>query len=177
MPEKLPTCKWCSKPVAVSFHKRKDGGTHRHVRTTCGLPPCVKGYGHKRENCKRVFKGTGTCEHCGASMIMRSPTQRLCKTCIPTRGDFFRMIRYNVSRPDFDAQLARQNYTCAICDKPNPYACDHDHATGKFRGILCYGCNTALAILENETLLPKAQAYLSSGGVAIPRQGVPHQSV
>ena len=93
-------------------------------------------------------------------MILRSHNHSWCKTCVPTSSALARMQRYNVSQPEFDAQLARQNYVCAICEAPSPDALDHDHATGKFRGVICKACNCALAVLENKNLLPRAEAYL-----------------
>jgi hypothetical protein len=37
---------------------------------------------------------------------------------------------------------------CELCDrKDQKLFCDHDHETGKFRGWLCSGCNSALARL------------------------------
>ncbi len=40
---------------------------------------------------------------------------------------------------------------------------DHDHSTGKVRGILCFCCNNALAdFQEDPAVLMKAVAYLVS---------------
>jgi len=45
------------------------------------------------------------------------------------------------------------NGKCAICKREcgtqNKLAIDHDHATGLFRGLLCFSCNTKLGWLEN----------------------------
>ena len=51
--------------------------------------------------------------------------------------------RYGITGADFDAMVEAQGGTCAVCDG-KPEHVDHDHATGKVRGILCFNCNQAL---------------------------------
>jgi hypothetical protein len=64
--------------------------------------------------------------------------------------------RTGMSVEQFRALLAAQDGKCAICRAPfelatagtpsggrKPPCVDHDHATGKIRGLLCRGCNTA----------------------------------
>lgn len=56
--------------------------------------------------------------------------------------------RYGISVEDWDALFSSQGDVCAICgtDAPcNPGWClDHDHDSGKIRGILCPKCNFML---------------------------------
>jgi hypothetical protein len=40
--------------------------------------------------------------------------------------------------------IAAQGGKCAVCRKADPEHVDHDHATNKVRGILCFNCNQAL---------------------------------
>lgn len=60
------------------------------------------------------------------------------------------MTNYGISTTDYDALLAQQGGVCAICgaDKPSPkrfhFAVDHDHLTGRVRGLLCIRCNSHL---------------------------------
>jgi len=70
----------------------------------------------------------------------------------------------------FNETLEYQNYLCAICgsDKPSKsgkkdWHADHDHLTGKARGILCAGCNTLLGRLESVGFdwVDKAKKYLN----------------
>jgi hypothetical protein len=70
----------------------------------------------------------------------------------------------------FLEKIEDQKYLCAICgtDKPNPknnrdWQADHDHVTGKPRGILCAGCNTLLGRIESVGFdwVDNAKKYLS----------------
>lgn len=55
---------------------------------------------------------------------------------------------YGITKDQFFDLLEKQNNGCAICSKPVGIssAVDHDHDTGKVRGILCDPCNTSLGI-------------------------------
>lgn len=75
-----------------------------------------------------------------------------------------RLQRYKLT-PEVHAQmLLEQKGVCAICEKlpkgKRPLCVDHSHLSGKVRGLLCYGCNRALHILESVELLEKAKNYL-----------------
>lgn len=73
-------------------------------------------------------------------------------------------MRYDLTPEEHAKMMHDQKGVCAICEKlPNgkrPLVVDHNHTTGKVRGLLCYGCNRALHILEAADLLQKALAYL-----------------
>lgn len=71
---------------------------------------------------------------------------------------------YDISLADYNRMKEEQNHVCAICQcspkGKRPLVVDHRHADGKVRGLLCYGCNRALHVLESISLLQKAQTYL-----------------
>jgi hypothetical protein len=55
-----------------------------------------------------------------------------------------------------------QDFACAICKKDEPLVIDHDHDTGKVRGLLCNPCNKALGFFrESRSSLQSADAYLA----------------
>jgi hypothetical protein len=66
----------------------------------------------------------------------------------------------------YEAQLARQDGHCAICPntpKSRRLHIDHDHKTGKVRGLLCFPCNRLLLHRGvTPTLLRAAAAYLEA---------------
>jgi hypothetical protein len=53
--------------------------------------------------------------------------------------------RYGVTIEQVEVLRTSQGNSCAICKAPEPtdryLHIDHNHDTGKIRGLLCYGCN------------------------------------
>lgn len=79
-----------------------------------------------------------------------------------------RLKRYGVTPCQFRDRLAEQGGRCAVCGhgKPNcvrAWHTDHDHLTGKFRGVLCHHCNVLLGYAkENIAILSSAISYLEA---------------
>jgi hypothetical protein len=81
-------------------------------------------------------------------------------------GGGFRRLLYGVSQSEYEKRLEEQNYSCAICGKrqselKQSLGVDHNHQTGKVRGLLCAGCNIRLGHVENIKFLYKAEEYLN----------------
>jgi hypothetical protein len=73
--------------------------------------------------------------------------------------------KYGISESAFEVLLQTQNRHCAIC--PTPLAndrhthVDHDHATGRVRGLLCGPCNVGLGNFRDDLKrLASAARYL-----------------
>ena len=69
--------------------------------------------------------------------------------------------KFGLSRLEYDTLLQMQGGVCAICSRPesrktHSLAVDHNHQTGKVRGLLCSCCNRLVGRLED----PKGQAAL-----------------
>lgn len=74
---------------------------------------------------------------------------------------------YGITLVEYNQILEKQDFRCWICKKINrsskrDFPMDHNHKTGKPRGILCYGCNRSLHTLETKNLLEKALLYLDA---------------
>lgn len=74
---------------------------------------------------------------------------------------------YGISPSWVEETLARQSGKCAICERAITTSAnvDHDHLTGKVRGMLCSPCNKNLAMLENAAWLSAATRYLDRHSV------------
>lgn len=60
--------------------------------------------------------------------------------------------KYGIEAEDFDTLSSLQEGVCAICGGPprgKPLHVDHDHRTGRVRGLLCYRCNLAVGQLDD----------------------------
>ena len=91
--------------------------------------------------------------------------------------DKYLQRNYNMTICDFIEMYERQGGRCAICgcrgfkmknSSMTSLVVDHDHETGKVRGLLCHNCNRALGSLHDDipTLL-QAVNYLK-GATTIP---------
>jgi hypothetical protein len=70
--------------------------------------------------------------------------------------------RYGMSVEDLTRMTAEQNKLCKICGKEKELVVDHDHKTGKVRGLLCRLCNIGLGSLnDNVGNLENAIKYLT----------------
>lgn len=68
---------------------------------------------------------------------------------------------YKLSNEDYNNLLTIQNSLCAICFAKADLVIDHDHNTGKVRGLLCSNCNLGLGLFKEDlNLLKHAHNYL-----------------
>jgi hypothetical protein len=80
-----------------------------------------------------------------------------CKTCVSHKGTAF---RYRISIEEA-RRLRSGDAVCEICKRTQKLEVDHDHLTGKVRGVLCSRCNGALGqFLDDVKMLQRAITYL-----------------
>lgn len=125
------------------------------------------------------------CQHCGTSFVYQYHMGQVKRFCsLECRKKAYKARphakvdaqRHNIKRAygltweQAKALYDAQGGKCALCLQDISWegrerAIDHDHATGKVRGILCRGCNQMLGYLERLSVsrrawLTRAEAYL-----------------
>jgi hypothetical protein len=82
--------------------------------------------------------------------------------------EYYIQKTYGLSPEEYEALLNANGRRCYICDKHESECAkglhvDHNHITGKIRGVLCFSCNAAIGYLkESPELLDRAKAYITS---------------
>ena len=85
--------------------------------------------------------------------------QGKCRSCFRI---YQRARKYGLSEEHFRLLLISQDYECAICGKKDRnLVVDHNHTTGKVRGLLCNPCNTGIGMLQDSVeIIRRAEGYL-----------------
>jgi hypothetical protein len=107
-----------------------------------------------------------------ASRARRSEWMRQWAASNPEKVRNYRLKAvYGITTSDYDKLLESQGNVCAICKRPEVrkasnseatcrLAVDHDHVSGKLRGLLCMKCNTALAQFDTPEKIASLKRYL-----------------
>lgn len=122
-----------------------------------------------------IDHGLFRCKRCGVekpSAEMRPDYRYLCLICFSELGNTWQeahptasarhkrkhhlLKTFGVTLEEMEQLLAKQGWVCAICGEPisdkRGYAphVDHDHESGRVRGILCFHCNTGLGQFKDD---------------------------
>lgn len=83
--------------------------------------------------------------------------------------------QFGITPDDYNRLFAAQGGLCAVCGRPETapgnalngttgtrmLAVDHDHESGRVRGLLCANCNRAIGLFtDNPALLRRAADYI-----------------
>ncbi|MEV7023534.1 endonuclease VII domain-containing protein [Kitasatospora sp. NPDC093558] len=85
-----------------------------------------------------------------------------CKPCrrAEDRRRYFKRT-HGLTEAELAVLFAEQCGICAICLERRAEHVDHDHETGRVRGVLCFACNAALGQLRDRPdVLRRAADYL-----------------
>ncbi len=166
---------------------RRCGAHYVHWRTygtVEPLQPSVPDFFCSR--CKRQQTPLDFWPHAGT----KRGHQYWCKTCLlearregarrpesPNERSKYTLRQYGLTIEQYDALYTAQRGRCAICcadkarweptglaNRDKYLAVDHDHLTGRIRGLLCSPCNFAIGQMhDNPSILRAAADYLEQG--------------
>lgn len=127
----------------------------------------------KKELSKFQNKGHGYYTHCKSCRNKQAREYR--KTDAGKKSTLKQRLRqrYKITLEEYDTLWEKQNGVCAVCKQCEIVKCmsgairrlcvDHDHKTGKVRGLLCQKCNKALGYVDDSVEQLKALiSYLKS---------------
>jgi len=157
--------------MAISVASGKNKGRCRRCKKTKELPegrkicePCSKvccvcskhlilGVTYSSHSAKRNRYICNQCS-CEASK----------KRCKDKQREYDYQRNYGISIKDYEVLLGEQRGLCLICSSSDiKLFVDHDHNTGKVRGLLCSTCNTGLGMFKDSVeILNKAKEYLNA---------------
>ena len=83
----------------------------------------------------------------------------------PKHRESWLQKNYKISVQEYEDQFRAQTGICAICKRTDlsgrRLAVDHDHETGRLRGLICLKCNRGLGCFDdNKEFLANAVTYL-----------------
>lgn len=120
---------------------------------------------HKRKHLEKIRgSGNGRWKGIGRKLKARekNPNFGLSRTKVARREERLKAL-YKLTLKDYEIMLVKQDNRCAICNRISESVLhvDHDHESGKIRGLLCGSCNRGLGSLgDSIELLEKAISYL-----------------
>lgn len=150
---------------------------YQYNQKRCGN--CVAALGGK-------YKGKAPrkeCPSCGEYFIRRTPRQTYCSSeCGGTQRHGHLKSTFGITKVEYDKMLEECGGVCSICGEEETFklngkivnlSVDHDHTTGKIRGLLCRSCNLGLGnFKDNIQSLERAIKYLK-GSETISRESTP----
>ena len=149
----------------------------------------------KREHrAANLFEESGICLHCGTALSKDNwwpscytAQYNICISCNKAKQSRhwaqvrerevrkWQTKKYGLSLQELEQLERKQDGKCAICSSKNSFngklhrhhnlSVDHNHKTGKVRGLLCDRCNRSLGLLKDDpNLLKSAFEYLLRNG-------------
>ncbi len=112
------------------------------------------------------------CRVCNRLFTPKAPSEHTCSEVCRKHShveSYYKRV-YGLTIEQYLDIAERQHFVCAICGKENfamgvnhsgLLVVDHEHTTGKIRGLLCHNCNRALGLLQDSIQnLSNALTYL-----------------
>lgn len=147
--KKFYHCGICNKDLPPSkFYLRKSGPQKGKIYSPCKKCGKVQSARFRKRNPELKRKLANTWYHKNKSSARNTRLKS----------------QYGITLENYKDLLVVQNGVCAVCGKPetmtNPkkktisdLAVDHNHITGKVRGLLCRACNTGIGCFSDDPQL------------------------
>lgn len=112
------------------------------------------------------------CKLCGHKFTPQAPSEHYCSDFCKRYAyvNKYYERNYHITLDEYLNLAEKQDFKCALCGQMNfamkdihsgALVVDHDHQTGKVRGLLCHNCNRALGLLaDNKETINKIIPYL-----------------
>lgn len=106
------------------------------------------------KNAQRVMCVAGLHEmNDDTRLVVKTARGTLSTICRQCRSGYQRKSLYGVGPVEYAEMLIQHGGVCGVCKRPNKngraLCVDHNHETGKVRGLLCDKCNQALGKAED----------------------------
>ncbi|WP_079152247.1 endonuclease VII domain-containing protein [Streptomyces sp. RTd22] len=143
-------CRECS----AEYYRQRQEAKGKRVREKVPVPP-----GHKRcPQCEEAKSHSEWERNKSSSDGWAS----CCRECRAERNrvSYFKR-KYGLTPTELDTLVAEQQGVCCICLAAPAAHVDHDHGTGRVRGVLCFSCNAALGQFKDRAdAIRRGAAYL-----------------
>jgi hypothetical protein len=159
-------CKSCFAIRYRTYREKKAVAEGRQIQERRVVPPGEK----YCPRCEQVLP----LDSFGRNRSARDGHTSYCKPCHNAVGretkqrlyggnrEYHLRQRYGLTSADVEAMIQTQGGTCAVCPG-KPEHVDHDHESGKVRGILCFNCNQALGnVRDSSQVLRGLARYLDA---------------
>lgn len=145
-------CKGCAQKARLDARHKKSRELTATGKKKC---PSCKATKPFSEFSKTKDRASGCVAHCKPCSNKRAKE----KWASGEIRDSVYRKKFGITLVDYENILVSQGGCCAICktDKPmghgkknGRFSVDHDHKTGKVRGLLCHHCNVGIGSLKDD---------------------------
>ena len=143
-------------------------GEYFHVCIDCKEVLSVSEFYHRNKR----YASTGLPmrqSHCKECTKKRSNLRRESKSLREQDKNKYRISKYGIGTEEYNRMYIKQKEVCKMCKKRRPQTrksgivldlhIDHNHQTGRVRGLLCTYCNNSLGMLD-ESIVTFLRAIL-----------------
>jgi recombination endonuclease VII len=152
----------CIKPVAGQYRKM----CSMHLARKNRLGSATVLVREQKHIITDVHDGLGTCSTDGVVEVYWRNSGKwqgwACRVAMRKQKKRAQVkANFGISLEQYEEWFDKADYKCQLCGGDFRLSLDHDHITGKIRGVLCFDCNTSIGKLGDSIEgLKKALAYL-----------------